>query len=163
MNKIELLLQGWDSCYEKEEWNPPLTDVLSGLTAEQANWRPVGEHVNTIWETLNHLIFYKERLLKRLIGEEIDYPVGVTNDDTFLGASTSEEDWQNTQERLKAVHLAMRDQIAALTENQFEHPIPTTTIGLWINNLILHDSYHTGQIVFLRKLQGSWPSRRSFG
>lgn len=59
MNKIELLLHGWDSCYEKEDWYPPLTDALNGLTAEQANWRPEGEHVNTIAENLNHLIFIK--------------------------------------------------------------------------------------------------------
>jgi hypothetical protein len=132
-----LLLQSWDSCYEKEEWNPPLTAVLSGLTAEQAVWRPDGEHVNTIWETLNHLIFYKERLLKRLTGEETEYPPGLSNDDTFLAASTSEEDWLNTQERLQTVHLGIREQLAVFTEDQFELKIPTTPVGLWINNLIL--------------------------
>jgi uncharacterized damage-inducible protein DinB len=162
MNKIELLLQGWDSCYEKEEWNPPLTDVLNELTAEQAVWRPDGEHVNTIWETINHLVFYKERFLKRLTGEESEYPSGVSNDDTFAASSTSEEEWLKTLSRLKNVHQGIREQLAALPEEQFDHKIPTTPVGVWIHNLILHDSYHTGQIVFLRKLQGSWPSRRSF-
>ncbi|MGE7057310.1 DinB family protein, partial [Paenibacillus glucanolyticus] len=31
-----------------------------------------------------------------------------------------------------------------------------------IASLITHDAYHTGQIIFLRKLQGSWPAKRSF-
>ncbi|PEL73618.1 serine/threonine protein phosphatase, partial [Bacillus toyonensis] len=25
-----------------------------------------------------------------------------------------------------------------------------------------HDAYHTGQIIQLRKLQGSWPTHRSY-
>ncbi|HDR8182963.1 TPA: hypothetical protein QC116_006303 [Bacillus thuringiensis] len=29
-------------------------------------------------------------------------------------------------------------------------------------NILLHDAYHTGQIVQLRKLQGSWPAHRSY-
>ena len=36
------------------------------------------------------------------------------------------------------------------------------SVGRWVNSLVLHDAYHTGQIMFIRKLQGSWPSRRSF-
>ncbi|EEL34276.1 hypothetical protein bcere0019_27360 [Bacillus cereus Rock3-28] len=29
-------------------------------------------------------------------------------------------------------------------------------------NILLHDAYHTGQIIQLRKLQGSWPTHRSY-
>ncbi|PUB00925.1 hypothetical protein C8K15_13426, partial [Paenisporosarcina sp. OV554] len=28
--------------------------------------------------------------------------------------------------------------------------------------LALHDAYHIGQIVFLSKMQGAWPGKRSF-
>jgi hypothetical protein len=104
MNKIELLLYGWESCYEKEDRCPPLTDALKELTAEQANWRPDGKHVNTICENVHHLIFYKERLLKRMTGEESDYPEEMTNDDTFAVGTTSENDWQETLAHLKSAH-----------------------------------------------------------
>lgn len=163
MNKIELLLHGWDSCYEKEDWYPPLTDALQGLTAEQANWRPEGEHVNTIAENLTHLIFYKERLLYRMTGEESDYP-DMTNDDTFAVASASAHDWEATLDRLQAVHQGIRDRIAQWEDNDFEYVYPnrSQSVGRWVNSLIMHDAYHTGQIVFIRKLQGSWPSHRSF-
>jgi uncharacterized damage-inducible protein DinB len=164
MNKIELLLHGWDSCYEKEDWYPPLTDALKELTAEQANWRPVGEHVNTIWENVHHLIFYKERLLKRMTGEESDYPEGLTNDDTFIVGITSEGNWQETLARLKSVHQGIRAQIADWKKEDFEYVYPNRThsVGRWVNSLISHDAYHSGQIIFIRKLQGSWPSQRSF-
>jgi uncharacterized damage-inducible protein DinB len=162
VNKIELLLQGWDSCYEKEDWYPPLKDALNGLTIDQANWRPGGEPINSIWETVHHLIFYKERLLKRLTGEEAEYPSGVTNDDTFVGATASEQDWRDTLLRLKAAHQGIRDAVAGWDDEQFERMIPNTVAGRWVFSLITHDAYHTGQIMLIRKLQGSWPSRRSF-
>jgi uncharacterized damage-inducible protein DinB len=164
MNKIELLLHGWDSCYEKEDWYPPLTDALNELTAEQANWRPEGEHVNTIWESVHHLIFYKERLLKRMTGEESDYPKELDNDDTFAVGSTSEGEWQETLTRLKSVHHGIRDRIADWEEEEFERIFPnrSQSVGRWVYSLIIHDAYHTGQIMLIRKLQGTWPSRRSF-
>jgi hypothetical protein len=124
LNKIELLLHGWDCCYEKEDWYPPLTDALKELTAEQANWRPEGEHVNTIWENVYHLIFYKERLLKRMTGEESDYPEELINVDTFAVGLASEGDWQETLDRLKSVHLGIREQIAGCEEEEFEHLFP---------------------------------------
>jgi hypothetical protein len=164
MNKIELLLHGWDSCYEKEDWYPPLTDALEELTAEQANWQSESEHVNTIWENVHHLIFYKERLLKRMTEEESDYPEGLANDDTFAVGSKSERDWQETLARLKSVHQGIRNRIAGWDDEDFEHIFPnrSQSVGRWVNSLIMHDAYHIGQIIFIRKLQGSWPSRRSF-
>ncbi|MBP1964466.1 DinB family protein [Paenibacillus aceris] len=163
MNKIELLLHGWDSCYEKEDWYPPLTDALKGLTAEQANWRPDGEHVNAIWENVHHLIFYKERLLNRMTAIESEYP-DLSNDDTFVVESASSKDWEETLARLQTVHRGIRDRMAKWEDNDFEHVYPnrTQSVGRWVNSLILHDAYHTGQIMFIRKMQGSWPSRRSF-
>jgi hypothetical protein len=164
MNKIELLLIEWDYCYEKTEWDwfPPLSVALNGLSAAQANWRPTGEAGNTIWETVRHLTFYKERLLKRLTGEEEKSPEGITNDDTFAGAFADEKSWQDALDRLKTVHNGIREQIAKLQEEDFERPIPESPIGLWVTGLVTHDAYHTGQIIQNRKLQGSWAARTSY-
>ncbi|CAG9614998.1 hypothetical protein BACCIP111899_04232 [Bacillus rhizoplanae] len=162
MNRTESLLQNWDFCYDKEDWYPPLADALKVLTAEQADWRPAGEHANTIWETVEHLIFYKERLLKRITGEESQYPEGLTNDDTFAVASKTESDWEATQNRLKSVHLGIRERITNLNVDQLQALVTNRPLDEWLNSLILHDAYHTGQIILIRKLQGSWPSRRSF-
>jgi hypothetical protein len=101
MNKIELLLQGWDHSYDKEDWYPPLLDALQGISAANANWRPVGAASNTIWENVHHLIFYKERLLGRLMGKETANPAGITNDDTFVVPSKEESAWQDTLARLE--------------------------------------------------------------
>ncbi|KFM95559.1 DinB family protein [Bacillus clarus] len=162
MNRMESLLQNWDFCYDKEDWYPPLADALKTLTAEQADWRPAGEHSNTIWETVEHLIFYKKRLLKRITGEESQYPEGLTNEDTFAVASKTESDWEATQNRLKSVHLGIRERITNLNVDQLQALVTNRPLDEWLNSLILHDVYHTGQIILIRKLQGSWPARRSF-
>ena len=163
MKRIELLLEGWDFCYDKEDWAPPLRDALKGLTAEQANWRPEGAAANTIWENVNHLVFYKERLLKRWTGEEAAYPSGLTNDDTFRVEEHDEAAWQQTLDRLESVQAGIRGKLAALSsEAELEEAIPGKDVEEWLHSLIRHDAYHTGAIILLRKLQGSWPARRSF-
>lgn len=161
MNRIDRLLRGWDFSFEKEDWYPPLWDALKGLSADQADWRPDGTEVNTIWEYVHHIIFYKERMLKKWTGEESKFPEGVTNDDTFAVESKSEEDWQQTLARLERVHRTLRDKLAALSDGE-----PDEAMGGkledWADGLIRHDAFHAGEIILLRKMQRSWPSRRSF-
>ncbi|WP_163856707.1 DinB family protein [Paenibacillus elgii] len=53
---------------------PPLKPVLERLTAIQASWRHTGEAANTIWEHLNHLLYYNERVLERIKGGTPIYP-----------------------------------------------------------------------------------------
>lgn len=70
MNRIDLLLNVLDSTFDKESWYAPLKPAIEGITAELAIWRPTGEATKTIWENLNHLIYYKERLVANLEGRE---------------------------------------------------------------------------------------------
>lgn len=162
MDRMTLLLHEWDICLNKEDWYPPLKDALQGVTVEQADWRPEGQPVNTIWENVLHLIFYKERFLNRLTDKEAQYPAGLTNDDTFAVVSKEEFAWKDTIHRLETVHQEIRGILADLPEEDFDRRIPTSSIGLSATSLIMHDAYHTGQIIFIRKLQGSWPSKRYF-
>ncbi|MCZ8523822.1 MULTISPECIES: DinB family protein [Paenibacillus] len=162
MNKTDLLLHGWDHCLDREDWYPPLRDVLKDLTEEEASWRPEGAAANTIRENLEHLLFYKERLLKRLTGEETKNPEGVTNDDTFEPRGTEGGSWQTTFAKLQAVHASIRQELAVLSDEEWENRTPDKELDLWVKALTNHDAYHTGQIVLLRKLRGSWPARRSF-
>ncbi|WNC15985.1 DinB family protein [Brevibacillus brevis] len=163
MERKELLLANWEHTYEKEDWYPPLRDALSGLTASQASWRPAGEAANTIWEIVSHLLYYKERLLHRLLDTE--FPGSANdNDDTFTpsGGPEDEEAWQTTQQRMGDVHRQIREKLASLSEEELDRPLPTAPIFQSVMSIMLHDACHTGQIIQIRKLQGSWPARRHF-
>lgn len=162
MKDMDLLLHQLECSYEKEDWYPPLGAALEGVTAAQASWRPPGA-ANTIWETVNHLLYYKERLLARLQGTEF-FNSAQDNDDTFkvTAAPDDEQAWKDTVNRMKSVHEAIKNTLASLEEDAFDKPLPQKSLGLSVSSIIMHDAYHTGEIVQIRKMQGSWPARRSF-
>ncbi|WP_276354910.1 DinB family protein [Cohnella caldifontis] len=162
MSRIERLLQGWDYAYDKEDWYPPLADALRGIDAAEAAWKPESSSVNSIWQTVNHMIFYKERLLKRLTGEETEYPKGVTNDDTFSVDETGDQAWNETLARLDRVHRGIREKLAGMNDAELDDALPGGKLEGWADSLIRHDAYHAGQIILLRKLRDTWPANRSF-
>lgn len=163
MNKIDLLLHQFKITFEREDWFPHLQMALNGVTAEQAKWSPEGEAGNTIWGIVNHLIYYKERFLQLLQGEKPDFSAQ-NNTATFDLDESTEEQWQATLQRLQDIHNGFVQYLKTKTEDDFEKPLlKTSNTGLTIQSILLHDAYHTGQIVLLRKLQGSWPATRNFG
>ncbi|KZS44615.1 hypothetical protein AWU65_31740 [Paenibacillus glucanolyticus] len=155
MNMRELLLLYWDNVMEQEDWYPPILPALKDVTAEQALWKPEGEAANSIWENVQHLLYYKQRLLARLEGTPLSNE-GIGNDETFLIHDPSQQAWETAQEQLNEVHTALRQKIEQMPEEEI------TESPQRIASLITHDAYHTGQIIFLRKLQGSWSAKRSF-
>lgn len=160
MNGMDLLRHNLDITYEKDEWFAGLRMVLEGVTAEQANWRPAGEGANTIAEITAHLLFYKERLLQQLRGEPITNNAE-NNEATFVPDSSTEEGWQAMLARMDAIHKGLVEAASYLPPDAFELPLPEQALGLQLNSILLHDAHHGGQMVYIRKLQGSWPKTRA--
>jgi uncharacterized damage-inducible protein DinB len=163
MNRIDLLIKGFKQAYDDEGWFAPLGPILEGVSAQQASWRPDEQAANSIWGTLNHLHYYKALLLDRLQGGPGANTVQ-DNDDTFaLNAAPDDENaWREAVARHEAVHRGLLEALAACTDADFDRPLPKQPLGVQMYNIILHDAYHTGQILQLSKLQGSWPARREF-
>lgn len=160
-SKKDMLLAGWDQAMDKEGWFPPLGAALEGVTAEQALWKPQPSGANSIWGIVNHLIFCKNCMLNNLSGRENQYPA--TNDATFEPSGSTEAEWQAAKGELKRLHAAVRERLAAMDDLELDHPSPAAPAGGQAFNQIMHDAYHTGQILMLRKQQGSWPASRGFG
>lgn len=155
MSLRDVLLQNWDYVMDQEDWYPPALDALKDVTAELALWKPEGSPVNSIWENVLHLLYYKQRLLARLEGTTLLHEAA-DNDETFIVHERSEEAWRLAQEQLKDVHAALRRKIEQLPEEELEES-PQRFVSL-----ITHDAYHIGQLIMLRKMQGSWPAKRHF-
>ncbi|WP_339278528.1 DinB family protein [Paenibacillus sp. FSL W8-1187] len=164
--KTKLLEKAWEFAYSKEDWSPPLQTALEGVTEEQADWRPQGAAANTIRETVHHLIFYKEAFLRAWRGESDTAADGVTNTDTFhaAGIGAEEASWEETRRRLGQAHAAIGAIVREWEEDSlYEKRIGKgSEAGTWVNSLAVHDAYHAGQIILVRKLQGSWAPTRSF-
>ncbi|SEF68589.1 DinB family protein [Paenibacillus sp. UNC499MF] len=163
MNGLDLLKRGWENAYGTEDWYAPLKNAVSGVSAEQASWRPQGEAGNTIWETVNHLVYYKQRLLELLLGEEQNHSAR-NNDDTFKTPDThgSEEAWQRTLRELDDVHTRIGGLLDTKSDPDMDALYRDHPVGFRIGSIIQHDAFHTGEIVLIRKLQGSWPATRRY-
>jgi len=150
----QILLEQHTACYDENNWFVSLKSALEGVTAAQAAWKPVGAD-NSIWENVNHLIFWNERWLQRYRGELND-PQDVENTGTFKSGET---DWQKTLEKLDAVMEEWRAKLKTITDEKLESPVNDAYQAPWRSPLAqqnIHNAYHIGQILLLRKLQGSW-------
>ena len=156
MNRTDLLVKGLDSTYDKESWYAPFKDAIEGLTAQQASWKPPGEATKSIWENVNHLIYYKERLVANMEGLEWKNPLDGGQTFFLTEQSGDEKEWRKVGERAEIAQRNLREILSKtspekLGENSHEENLL---------DIMLHDAYHTGQIMLIRKMQGAWPSER---
>ncbi|MBP3041659.1 DinB family protein [Bacillaceae bacterium Marseille-Q3522] len=163
MNRIDILRDQLQKNYATEAWYPPLKPALEGLNSAQASWHPTGEAANTIWETVNHLLYYNERMLERLKGNNPTFPAE-TNDDTFTVSHSSDDEsaWQAAVKRTEEVYKDLLEVLSNKQDEDFDQQLSKGTFGETTFDILMHIAYHTGQIVQIRKLQGSWPARRAY-
>lgn len=156
--RIDMLLAQFDPTLGKEWWFAPFERALAGVTPEHAAWSP-GGGVNTIWQTINHVTFWKLHFAGRMegaphTGEEIN------NDSTFdtPGNPNDAAGWNAAVGHLREASLAVRKAIARLEDADLDRPLPgdSAPLGEILAGMVLHDGYHIGQIVLIRKWQGSW-------
>ncbi|GAB2724373.1 DinB family protein [Paenibacillus thermoaerophilus] len=159
-SRIDLLLLQRDHSWEKEEWFPPLSVALEGVSAREASWKPPGGG-NTIRQIVRHINYYNERLLDRLAGKSPKYDN--SNDATFgePGEDEDESGWRATLEQTRRIAEELRKAMAALSDDDLDNTLSSATIGEQLALWMTHDAYHTGQIVLIRKQQGTWPANRA--
>lgn len=63
---------------------------------------------------------------------------------------------KETVKRTLQVHDALQSSLTALQEAELDQLSPSLPVWQQYMNILLHDAYHTGQIIQLRKLQGSY-------
>jgi uncharacterized damage-inducible protein DinB len=156
MQRKDILIHAWDFTYDIEGWYPPLKAALKDVDFQQANWRPEGKASHTIAELVNHLLYYKRRFLFRLEKKSWASQAG-TNDETFLSNDSTAETWASDLEELRKIHQQIKTALVGLEDNDLDVPLPETPVGGQVVSLVMHDAYHTGQIILIRKLYGSWP------
>ncbi|MDM5227300.1 DinB family protein [Cytobacillus sp. NJ13] len=156
MNRTDLLLRMLDTTYDNESWYAPFKPAIEGLTAEQARWRPAGDTAKSIWENVNHLIYYKKRLAANLEGRE--WAQNLDGDQTFslTDQINDDKEWMAVVERAEMVQRSLREALI----NTATEALEQNSLVEKLLDIMLHDAYHTGQIIQIRKMQGSWPSHR---
>lgn len=154
------LLEQFATCFEENGWFVAVKNAIAGVTAEQAAWRPDGTD-NSIWELLSHMNYYNNAYLERFEGRDFEYQVN-DNDETFT-QTASDDDWSAEVERFEQIVRGWRSALEAADEAKFNEIAPPYNEHSWawiVGSINAHCAHHGGQIVLLRKLQGSWDSSK---
>jgi uncharacterized damage-inducible protein DinB len=142
----EVLLSELRSTHNSEEWFVPANIAVKGLTAEQASWTD-GKGNHSVGQLAYHLVFWNRQNLARLKGEKPEKFSG-NNDETF--DKFDPKSWNETVQQLDQVMNDLEKWVETADEVQLKDKAQTFT------HISTHNAYHIGQIIYVRKEQGSW-------
>lgn len=139
--------------------NEMVTRTLAGLTDEECWKQPEGGGNSIMW-LVGHVTISRAQLLKKL-GAPFDHGLGTLFDrgsirgelSSYPSRQAIEAAWHETRGR-------MRDRFATLTEEMLSavptgRPLPGVTDNAsMIAFSAFHESYHIGQMGYLRKMLG---------
>jgi uncharacterized damage-inducible protein DinB len=140
-----ILLEQLRSTHTQAEWFVPANTAVAGLTAEQANWTD-GKGNHSVGQLVNHLVFWDRRSLQKFKGEPQEKFSG-SNDETF---NFDPKKWDDSVKQLDAVMTGWENAVEAADDAKLKDWYST------IAHIGTHNAYHIGEIVMVRKEQGSW-------
>jgi hypothetical protein len=144
------LLQQLKDTHTNSNWFVCVDVALAGVTPEQANWTD-GKGNHSVGQLAYHIWFWNDRNLRRLKGEDAGKFSG-NNDETF--DKFDAKSWSETVQKLDAALTELERMVENADETKLKAIAPT------IANINTHNAYHIGEIVMVRKEQGSWdPSK----
>lgn len=141
-----VLLEQLKTAHNEKDWFVPATVAVEGLTAEQASWTDKsGNH--SVGQLANHLVFWNSEQLAKFKGQAGPKFSG-DNNETFNNFDAKK--WADTVKQL--------DDVMAAWEKAVEQA-DDAKLAQWasaIAHIGAHNAYHIGQIIYVRRLQGSW-------
>jgi uncharacterized damage-inducible protein DinB len=145
-----VLLEQLRTTHNSQDWFASGNTAIAGLTADQAKWTD-GKGNHSVGQLTYHLVFWNKRSLMKFKGEKPGKFSG-NNEETFNNFTT--EQWADLVKQF--------DQVMTDWEKAVEAAEDATVAknGSLIAHIGTHNAYHIGQIVYVRKEQGSWdPSK----
>ena len=140
------LLEQLRTTHNQKDWFVPANVAVEGLTADQANWSD-GKGNHSVGQLTVHITFWDKQELAKFNGETPAKFSG-NNDETFN--SFDSKKWAAAVKDLDEVLTAWEKAVEAADEKK---------LGLWASDIAhigAHNAYHVGQIIYVRKEQGSW-------
>jgi hypothetical protein len=156
MDLRAVLLQQLHSTHDKNEWFVSFDAAVAGLTPDQARWVPKSDakagQMHSVAQLVAHLVYWNEQSLAKLKGQTPAKFSG-NNEDTFMGYDVNHitpAEWTALTARFD------RDMTGLEQWVQSASAADLTAHGSGIAHIGTHNAYHLGEIVYVRKLQGSW-------
>lgn len=141
-----ILLEQLKTTHDQKDWFVPASLAVEGLTADQANWKDSsGNH--SIAQLATHLIFWNQQSLAKFKDSKTPSFNG-DNKETF--SPVDEKNWPATVKKLNDVLAEWEKVVKASDDKKLEGWYST------IAHIGTHNAYHTGQILYIRKMKGWW-------
>ena len=157
MNLREVLLKQLHSTHDKAEWFVPVDTAVAHLTPDQVRWVPKSNaQMHSVAQLVAHLVFWNENALAQLQGKKPAAFSG-NNEETFVGYDVNKitaQEWTALVARYDRDMTEMEKWVQSASDADLAKG------ANMIAHVGTHNAYHTGEIVYVRKLQGSWdPSK----
>lgn len=141
-----VLLEQLHTTHDQEDWFVPVSIAVDGLTAEQARWTPPGGG-HSVGQLAYHLWFWNTTELAHFKGEKAPAFSG-NNDETFNDFNAAQ--WNDLVKKLNQVLTDWDAAVAGADDRKL------AANASLIAHVGTHNAYHTGQIIYVRKLEGAW-------
>jgi len=145
-----ILLEQLKTTHNEKDWFVDGNTAMAGLTPEQANWTD-GHGNHSVGQLAYHLVYWNERSLAKFQGKPLAKFDG-NNDETFTQFDAKQ--WGDIVHRFDAVMTDLEKVVESANEKQLAEWAPT------IARIGTHNAYHIGEIVMVRKEQGSWDAAK---
>jgi hypothetical protein len=145
-----VLLEQLRTTHNVKDWFVPADIAVQGLTAEQANWTD-GKGNHSVGQEVNHLVYWDNYELMKFKGETPPKFDG-NNDETFTKFDAKQ--WSALTKQMDQVMTQWEAAVEAADDKKIAEWAST------IAHIGAHNAYHIGQIVYIRKLQGSWDASK---
>jgi uncharacterized damage-inducible protein DinB len=141
-----ILLEQLRTTHNAKDWFVDANGAVAGLTPEQASWKD-GSGNHSVGQLTYHLVFWNKRELAKFKGEP-ETKFDGNNEQTFDKFDSKQ--WTSLVQQLDQVMVDLEKVVEGADEKQLQ------SWASEIAHIGTHNAYHVGQIVFVRKLQGSW-------
>jgi|SRR5579863_1456294 len=145
-----VLLEQLHTVHDDEDWFVPANIAVQGLTTDQAKWTP-GNGSHSVGQLAYHLWFWNARALADFKGEK-NAAFNGNNDETFNDFTPAQWD-----ELVKKLDKTMADWEKAVETADDQTLAAHASLVAHVGS---HTAYHLGQILYVRKLQGSWDASK---
>jgi len=147
------LIKALTMAFEGTEAHVKTLNALAGLTADESGRKP-GNVPHSIFQLLNHLVYWQGKSIEWLDGREPAWPEHAV--DGWPGAEEPE-----SQEAWDSLLARFTNDLETIGGHARRDDLLTVR-GRWapvqvLRSIASHNSYHLGQIALIRRMVGSWP------
>lgn len=154
----EILLAQFKATFDNAVWFVPLTMAIDGLNAQQASLT-INQDNNSIEQILHHLMYWNDLYLQRYKDKDFRF-IEIDNNSTFN--NVNKLDWAQTIDKIRMVFSEWENRLIESEETKLNSIVGNgrRTWHSVIGNLIIHNAYHIGQIVAIRKFHNCWDKEK---